>query len=200
MSDRFPDLDFWRKKYQEDHTPWDLGETSSPVRYLVDNHFPPTGKVLIPGCGRGHEAVYLARRGYSVTAVDYAPEALDYLRQEADDQGASVEILQQDILAPSTALERRFDVLLEQTCLGALHPDQWQDYERMAFRTLRKGGQLMGVFMEVAVENPPPFNCAPHLVRELFDSERWEFQGMEPMPRNPNRPGPEYIARFLRRG
>ena len=199
MSNRYPDLGFWSGKYQEEHTPWDLGETSPPVRYLVENHFPARGKVLIPGCGRGYEAVFLAQRGYAVTAVDFAPEALAYLRQAASEAGVTMEILQQDILAPTPNLDDRFDVLLEQTCLAALHPEQWPQYEHMAHRTLRSGGQLIGVYMEVSIKHPPPFNCAPHLVRELFDDSRWQFEGMEPMPRNPNRPGPEYIARFLRK-
>ena len=79
-----PDKDFWRGRYEEGRTRWDLGGPSEPVQALVRRHFPPRGRVLIPGCGRGHEALFLAERGYAVTAVDYVAAPIVYLREAAD--------------------------------------------------------------------------------------------------------------------
>jgi 2-polyprenyl-3-methyl-5-hydroxy-6-metoxy-1,4-benzoquinol methylase len=33
-------------------------------------------RILIPGCGSGHDAATLAGVGFDVTALDYAPEAV----------------------------------------------------------------------------------------------------------------------------
>jgi len=90
------------------------------VRGLVDRYFPSTGKVLIPCCGRGHEAIYLAERGYGVTAVDLILEPLDYLRKLARERRLDIEVLHHDIFELPPACDNAFDVFLEQTCLCSL--------------------------------------------------------------------------------
>ena len=200
MADSAPTIDFWRGRYRDDHTPWDLGAPSGPVLELLRNHFPPQGEVLIPGCGRGHEALYLAGRGYAVTAVDYVAEPLGFLRRAAEERGLKLELLEADIFALPQALDGRFDVFLEQTCLCAIAPAQWPAYEALARRMLKPGGRVLGVFMEMEGSGGPPFDCPPERVKALFDSPPWEFEGMERQPDNPDRPGPEYTARFRKVG
>ena len=50
---------------------------------------PAAGKVLDLACGSGRAAVWLAQRGYRVTAVDRLPTALDRGRQLADSCGVN---------------------------------------------------------------------------------------------------------------
>lgn len=199
------DIDFWRGRYGDANTPWDLGAPSEPVQELVRAHFPTRGRVLIPGCGLGHEALFLAGLGYAVTAVDFIAAPLRILRAAAAERGLKMEILQQDMFALPTALDGSFDVFLEQTCLCAIAPAQWTDYEALARRMLKPGrhmkepgGRLLGVFMEMEGEGGPPYDCPPEKVRALFGNAHWAFEGMAPQPKNPDRPGPEYTARFRR--
>jgi SAM-dependent methyltransferase len=201
----FPGLEFWQEKYRSGHTPWDLGRVSDPVLALLADHFPPQGRVLVPGCGRGHEALHLAQRGYRVTAVDLAEEPLVELRAAARERGLvpgrDLEIARADVLALPADFGGAFDVLLEQTCLCALNPARFGDYARMAHTVLKPGGRLLGVFMEVPGSatggGGPPYSTPPALVKALFPPSRgWAFEGLDPMPRNPARPGPEFTARF----
>lgn len=198
MADEGPDINFWRGRYADGNTPWDLGEPSGPVIALVREHFPPQGRVLVPACGRGYEALYLAGKGYAVTAVDYVTEPIRFLRETALAKGLTVELLEQDIFDLPAALDGGFDVLLEQTCLCAIRPGQWENYEALARRMLTAGGRLLGVFMEMEGAGGPPYDCPPDKVRALFDNPHWSYEGMERMPDNPARPGPEYTARFRR--
>ncbi len=198
MDEKRPGKDFWEERYRDQHTPWDLGEASEPVKALVRGHFPPGGAVFLPGCGRGYEALHLARLGYRVTAVDWVAEPVRFLREAAAREGLEVEVLRQDMFALPESFAGRFDVFLEQTCLCALAPAQWPDYEALAFRLLRPAGRLLGVFMELEGEDGPPFDCPPEKVRALLSPPRWTFEGMERIPSNPARPGPEYTARFTR--
>ena len=193
-------LGFWNGKYTDRHTPWDLGRVSEPVQRLVAGHFPSEGRVLIPGSGRGYEAVDLAERGYRVTAVDFADEAVRFLRQLAGEKGVTLEILQEDLFSLDGVRNGTFDVLLEQTCFCAIDPSLYGDYERMAHRLLAPGGRLLGVFMEVKDLEGPPYDCPLDLVRGHFPEARWRFDWTEPLPRNPERPGPEYLAAFTKRG
>jgi methyl halide transferase len=201
MGSEHPDVEFWRVRYREGRTPWDLGDVSEPVRTLVERWFPPAGRVLIPGCGRGYEALFLAARGYAVTALDLAPEPLAYLRGQARARGLQLDIRQGDMFALPPGMDAAFDVFLEQTCLCALHPRLQPDYEALAHRVLQPGGQLLGVFMRVPFADGPPFDTPAERVWELFPAQRWEREGPWPVdPPNPARPGPEYLARFVRRG
>lgn len=203
MDEGHPDLAFWRSRYRQERTPWDLGGVSGAARELVRRWFPPRGRVLIPGCGRGHEALYLAARGYAVTALDLAPEPLAGLAARAAEAGlppAALEIREGDLFALPAADDARYDVVLEQTCLCALPPARYDEYAALMHRVLRPGGQLLGVFMEVPFTDGPPYSNPPALVFALFAAARWEREGPWPVrPPNAARPGPEYLARFVRR-
>jgi SAM-dependent methyltransferase len=195
---------FWNSRYEQQLTRWDLGEVSEPVQRLVEGFFPPSGQVLVPGCGRGYEVIWLERRGYRVTAVDFADEAIRFLAEQAAEHRVQPEILQQDIFLLPAQFNSRYDVLLEQTCFCAIDPSLRDDYEQLAYRVLKPGGQLLGVFMEVdaAAADPayegPPYHTPLDLVRPHFPVNRWRFEGTEPLPRNPKRPGAEFLARFTR--
>jgi len=196
----FPDRAFWREKYRTGDLPWDLGRVSDPVRALVAEHFPPAGAVLVPGCGHGYEALYLAERGYQVTAVDHVQAPVERLRAAARGRGLNLTALLADLFELPAVYDGAFDVVLEQTCLCALHPRQFGAYEALLHRVLRPGGRLLGVFMEVRGVEGPPFSCPPALVKALFAPARWHCEGMRlVLPCNPARPGPEHTGRFVRR-
>lgn len=203
MTDVSPDLEFWRDRYRSGRTPWDLGGVSRPALELMRRWGPSGGRVLVPGCGRGYEALYLAAKGYTVTAVDIAVEPLDELRAVAAARGLGADVLQvaqSDLFELPAEMDGRFDVVLEQTCLCALPPARHGDYEALLHRVLVPGGQVLGVFMETHRPGGPPYDNPPGLVFDLFGPERWEREGPIPVrPRNPARPGPEYLARFARR-
>jgi len=50
----------------------------------------PPGRVLDAGCGHGSETLWLAARGWHVTAVDFAATALAYARSTAEAIGPDV--------------------------------------------------------------------------------------------------------------
>ncbi len=57
-------------------------------------------------CGAGRNALFLARRGWHVDAVDISPVALRRLRAAADAAGLSVTCVEEDLEPDSIALER----------------------------------------------------------------------------------------------
>jgi 2-polyprenyl-3-methyl-5-hydroxy-6-metoxy-1,4-benzoquinol methylase len=58
---------------------------------------PPRGRALDLGCGQGRNAVWLAQRGWRVTAVDYSDVAIDRARQLAAATDVEVEWLETDV-------------------------------------------------------------------------------------------------------
>ena len=71
----------------------------------------PKGKVLSLGEGEGRNAVYLAKLGYEVTALDYAETGLEKAMKFAREQGVSIKTIVAD-LSTYDFPENEYDVIL----------------------------------------------------------------------------------------
>ena len=138
------------------------------------------GKALDLGCGEGRDAIHLAKRGYSVTAVDISAVGLEKLRTDARKEGKTVECHQMDV--SSFALqENSFDVIVARTILDHLpQPDTQILAARMTLALARNGLLFVTVF---TIDDPGALEdknkaseCAHHIkhyfsrneLRELF--------------------------------
>lgn len=72
------------------------------------------GTVLDVGAGEGGDAIWLAERGWTVTASDVSGRALDRIEQTARDRGLAVEVLRADANALDPFGGRRFDLVSAQ--------------------------------------------------------------------------------------
>ena len=170
-------MSHWEEKYRARAIPWDRGAVSPALLgWIEDGELAAGrgfGRVLIPGCGHGHEALELARRGFQVTALDIAPSALAHLADELSAAGVDAERVCADALAWHPA--QPFDAIYEQTCLCALDPGHWAAYEQQLFSWLRPGGKLFALFMQTERPGGPPYHCALPDMRALFPSARWSW-------------------------
>jgi SAM-dependent methyltransferase len=84
----------WNRRYESSELVW----TAQPNRFLV-----PEVEGLAPGraldlaCGEGRHAVWLAERGWQVTAVDFSDVAIAKGRQLAAARGVEVEWVVADL-------------------------------------------------------------------------------------------------------
>jgi SAM-dependent methyltransferase len=85
---------FWDERYAAHDRPFD--PDPNPHLERVASDLPP-GTALDVGCGEGSDVVWLAARGWHVTAVDISPVAL--ARGRAHDQSGRVTWQQADVLA-----------------------------------------------------------------------------------------------------
>lgn len=74
------DAAYWEDRYS--HGRGASRRDPSPSLLAEAADLPP-GAALDAGCGWGADAVWLATRGWSVTAVDVSPAAVDQARQHA---------------------------------------------------------------------------------------------------------------------
>lgn len=91
--------------------PW-VGDARSELVELVGSGALAPGRAIDLGCGEGDNAIFLARRGFDVTAVDFAPAALAKARDKARAAGVTVDFVVDDL----TRLDRvrgPFDVLVD---------------------------------------------------------------------------------------
>jgi 2-polyprenyl-3-methyl-5-hydroxy-6-metoxy-1,4-benzoquinol methylase len=57
-----------------------------------------TGSVLDTGCGTGDTALFLARRGCTVTGIDFLEESIQRARRKATERGLRAIFLLKDAL------------------------------------------------------------------------------------------------------
>src|SRR5512143_725827 len=64
-------------------TPWDTGITPPEIVAMIESGKVPIGRALDLGCGTGTNAVYLAERGFEVTAIDVSRRAIALAKRRA---------------------------------------------------------------------------------------------------------------------
>ncbi|MFC2075517.1 methyltransferase domain-containing protein [candidate division KSB1 bacterium] len=86
--------DIWSDKYARREPYWGR-EPSATVVQL--RQYLTTGRVADLGCGEGRNAIYLARAGFKVLAVDNSRQAISKLNLLAAEEGVQVETLIADL-------------------------------------------------------------------------------------------------------
>jgi SAM-dependent methyltransferase len=190
----------WDGRWASGNTPWDMGEPSPPLVAAVEaGMLTPPGRVLVPGVGAGHDARFLAGRGFDVTGIDLSNTAIGRARALAaeDDLDLTLEIA--DLLALPPSFHGSFDAVFEHTCFCAIDPILRGDYVNAVADVLRPGGTLLGVFFVFTTEEGPPFGASEEELRERFgprfeiDVARWAENSAE------RRQGIEMLFRMTRR-
>lgn len=216
---------FWELLYQQGTTGWDLGgPTPALAALLAGPDAPRPGKMVVPGCGRGYDAVLFARHGFEVVGVDHAPSALADAQRLAREAGVTCTFVQEDLFALPERYPQAFDYVLEYTCFCAINPQRREEYVQAMAGVLRTGGELVGLFFPVlghvevpvlshvegpalsSVEGPPgfdlqgpPFPMSEQEVREVF-SARFAIEQLAPTAHtiSPRR-GKELLGRMKRK-
>jgi SAM-dependent methyltransferase len=89
----------WEKRYQAGDTPWITHQPSRELARVLDEYDIPPGRALELGCGDGVNAVFLARRGFEVWAVDVSETAIERAREFAGRERVSVDFRTAEVTA-----------------------------------------------------------------------------------------------------
>ena len=169
----------WEDRYAAGHTAWDRGAVSPALRRWLSQGTLPAGRVLVPGCGHGHEILELVHSGRDVTAVDIAAQPVRRLLAALAEAQLHATVVQADLLR--WAPVQPFDAIYEQTCLCALEPQSWTVYAGRLAEWLLPGGILLALFMQTGGQGGPPYHCALPQMRELFPAKLWEWPDGQPL-------------------
>ena len=142
---------FWDERFERGFTPWDQAGVQAAFQAFATRH--PEATVLIPGCGSAWEALWLARQGRCVQAIDFSPAAVATARSQL---GAHADVVDQadfftwqPPFTPGWMYERAF--------LCALPKDRRADYAQRMAELLPADTLLAGFFFLGATPKGPPF-------------------------------------------
>lgn len=158
----------WRGKYAEDLTPWDLGgEHPGLAAWLLGEGAKfARGKAIVPGCGKGHDPLFLARAGLEVDAIDVVDLCAGHFAAELEKLGGRFQVT--NFLAfDADNVEQHhgpWDLLFEHTIFCAIDPQQRQAFGAAAAASVRPGGHLISFLFPIdkpTEEGGPPHRATP---------------------------------------
>lgn len=189
----------WDEMYRKGDAFWDKGAPAPAMKDYLEKH-PLRGRALVPGCGRGHEVALAVAHGLDAVGLDIAPTGV------ADARARYSELANRfvvgNLFEPPAEMLNSFDVVLEHTCMSALHPSMRPNYRRGIDLTLRRGGVLLGVWyinpdLDPGHEGPPyPFSVED--MTALFSDGYEVLADYVPTMAFPGREGRERV-RVMRR-
>jgi SAM-dependent methyltransferase len=131
--------DFWDAHYRANQRVW----SGRPNAVLVDVVEPlPPGSALDLGCSEGADAIWLAARGWQVTAADISPTALKRAEAHAADLSVAVDFQHHDL--GRTFPEGTFDLVSAQYLQSPVEFPRAQVLRRAA-AAVAPGGLLLVV-------------------------------------------------------
>ncbi len=188
----------WESRYQTKDMPWEKGAPSPGlVDYLSSE--PVRGRVLVPGCGLGHDVRALAATADEVVGIDIAPSAVKGARGFPTVGGESYELT--DLFALPPHLRGSFDWVWEHTCFCAIDPALRAAYVAAVAGALRPGGHLLALFyLDPGQDHPddgPPFGVSKATLDELFAPRFSLVREWLPQHAYPGREGREWMRMLL---
>ena len=142
-----------------------MGSPSPPLTAFLQKLVHKDQKILIPGAGNAYEIEWLHKNGFTNAYVmDISQIPLNNLKSRVPDFPDS-HLLFGDFFE----LDKKFDLIIEQTFFCALQPDQRKDYVKKMAEIIKPGGKLAGVLFDFPLtEQGPPFGGSRNEYEKLF--------------------------------
>lgn len=135
-------LDIWDSEYRRPEPAlWDIGRPSDELQHVIEEGKIARCRVVDMCCGSGTDAIYLASKGFDVTAIDVAPTALGLAMEKARKANVSVNWKVADILAPPDL--KPFEFIYDRGCYHVVRDQNLNAYIETVRRFSHPGTQFL---------------------------------------------------------
>ncbi len=178
--------DFWEEKYLTNYTPWDIGEVAPAfIKYFTkeQNQEKKHINVAVLGCGRGHDAFYIANHKKSsiVYGFDFSYNAIRFCNKKKNEINSESNTYFHQVDFFELVNEKKwstfFDLVIEHTSLCAIEPKRRGEYVNLIKYLLKPKGLLIGLFFMRPKElSGPPYGSTPDEIRTLLQEGFTEIE------------------------
>jgi len=189
----------WEEHYQNGDTPWEKGAPSPGLVDYLAVHPPLGGRVLVPGCGLGHDVRAIAPRAEETVGIDISASAIARAAEFPAKGRAIYQVA--DLFNLPAEMRNSFDWVWEHTCFCAIDLSQRPAYVEAVASALKSRAHLLAVFyLDPGNDSPdegPPFEVSVPELNRLFDPHFDLVDEWLPQHTYPGREGREWM-RLLR--
>jgi ubiquinone/menaquinone biosynthesis C-methylase UbiE len=152
--------------YRPKWLPWELGKPRGVLVELVDSGRVVPGISLDLCCGAGTNPIYLAKKGFEVTALDISDGAVKYARERAYESEVDINFLVGNFWSLPFR-DKEFDFAFDFGCFHHVEVNHRMTFIKGVYRVLRpKGTYLLVCF---SYKNGPSWNhFRKEQILELF--------------------------------
>lgn len=145
-ADQVSSSGYWRQRYAEDTTGWDLGGPCPVFEEFADGPRAPSpgSRVAFPGCGNAYDVYSWRARGHDAVGFDFARD-LPHVEHV-------------DVFELGRVYPAHFDAIVEYTCYCAIDPTRRAEYVEALAAALRPGGLVVALLFPFGErDGGPPF-------------------------------------------
>ncbi|TFK67583.1 S-adenosyl-L-methionine-dependent methyltransferase [Pluteus cervinus] len=162
----------WDECWKINLTPWDVGQSQPPLQDVVECGeipFPTQGRILVPGCGRGYDVIYLATKlnsnafGLDISETAHQAAKTHLASVGELPEGSSVTYKIQDFFEFRVAESERFDLVYDYTFFVAIPPPKRPQWGEQMAALIKPGGYLITLVYPIdpPVSHGPPWFLRP---------------------------------------
>jgi len=131
----------WDSFFQDRAKPCAFFGTSpdESLAQWIDEGRLPAGRALELGCGNARNAIFLARSGFAVEAVDYSRSAIEWARDRVAEAGAAVSLIHANVFELNLP-SGDYDFVYDSGCFHHIAPHRRTQYVDLVLRALKPGG------------------------------------------------------------
>lgn len=161
------DQQFWNSQWKTGKTGWDINQASPPITEFVKTLVDKELRILIPGCGNAHEALFLIEHGFTnITLIDIAPEIVKKIQLRFKNH-ETIQIICEDFFNHIGS----YDLIIEQTFFCAISPTLRSNYVKKMHQLLNPNGKLIGVLFNRSFnQDRPPFGGNEQEYKSFFNA------------------------------
>ena len=133
---------------------WDTGISPPELLEFIQEH--TFGRAIDIGCGTGTNVITLAKAGWQVTGVDFAPRAIQLAKRKIQAAGVRAELFINDA-RKLRGISSPYDFALDIGCFHGIPKHGQLEYLKQLDRLLTPGGfWLMYGFFKSDTQHAPP--------------------------------------------
>ena len=173
--DTTPALSRFDEFYRSTTPPWVIGEPQPAIVELERSGL-IRGKVLDVGCGTGEHTILLTRLGYDVLGIDFAPQAVEQARRNAEAKSVDARFEVAD--AMNLGDEPRYDTIVDSALFHIFDDTDRPKYVASLHNACRPGGIVHVLALSDAGRGFGP-QVSDEVIRQAF-ADGWVLESLDP--------------------